>query len=64
MGGFFITNHKETKLKLGSNFKKGDVLAYNTDYFSDNDGNPDFTIGTLAKVAVYSGLSIVHLKLF
>lgn len=63
-GGFYITNAKETKLKVGNSFKKGDILAYNKNYFSDNEGNPDYTVGTLAKVAVYSGLNIVHLKLF
>lgn len=58
MGGFYITNAKETKLKVGSTFKKGDILAYNKNYFSDNEGNPDYTVGTLAKVAVYSGYYI------
>lgn len=64
MGGFYITNTKKSNLKMGSTFKKGDILAHNTDYFSENEGNPDFTVGTLAKVAVYSGLNIVHSKLF
>lgn len=64
MGGFYITNAKETKLKVGDSFKSGEILAYNTDYFSENEGNPDFTVGTLAKVAVYSGLNMVHFKVF
>lgn len=64
MGGFYITNNKQTDLKVGSTFKKDQILAYNSNYFSENEGNPDFTVGTLAKVAVYSGLNIVHLKLF
>ena len=55
-GGFFLTSKLDcSKLKKGKKFKKDDILAYNTRFFSDNskDGTR-FNIGTLVKVACMS----------
>lgn len=54
-GGFFITLQNTTKLKKGSKFKEGDVIAHDKDSFRDDFGpnnNLAFTGATLAKIAV------------
>ena len=52
-GGFFLTNKMNCdNLKKGTKFKKNDVLAYNTRFFSSSkDQGVRFNIGTLAKIA-------------
>lgn len=54
-GGFFLSNILTTELKVGSKFKKDDVLAYHKDFFkNDRFNNCRMTMGTLAKVAIMS----------
>ena len=53
MGGFYISNKHETKLKEGSKFKKGDIVSINNSYF-DVDTN-EYVSGPLMKVMVNSG---------
>ena len=54
-GGFFLSNQLETPLKVGSKFKKDDVLAYHKDFFTnDKFNNCRMNMGTLAKVALMS----------
>lgn len=52
-GGFYLTSQLNCdKLKKGYKFKKNDVLAYNTRFFSDSKAEGTrFNIGTLAKIA-------------
>ena len=52
-GGFFLTSHMDcSKLKKGMKFKKNEVLAYNSRFFSDSKSEGvRFNIGTLAKIA-------------
>lgn len=51
---FEITQHLELNVTLNQKFKKGDILTYNSNYFyKDHFTNQvDFTIGTLANVAM------------
>lgn len=50
--GFFISNTMTHDLEVGQKFKKNDTLAYNGDYFKKSQlHGPQFTTGTLAKVA-------------
>ena len=54
-GGFYITLKLDTDLKVGSKFKKGDVIAYDKSSFSSKIGEDDnlaYNIGVLAKVAI------------
>jgi len=53
LGGFYISNKHETKLKEGSKFKKGDIVSINNSYF-DVDTN-EYVSGPLMKVMVNSG---------
>ena len=55
-GNVYISNKKETSLKVGQKFKKGAILAKNPQYFKDNDdGSVSLVPGRLSKVAVASG---------
>lgn len=54
-GGFYITLKLDTDLKVGSKFKKGDIIAYDKTSFSDALGESDnlaYNLGVLAKVAI------------
>lgn len=55
-GGFWLTNTLDcSKLKKGYKFKKNDILAHNTRFFSDSKQyGTRFNIGTLVKVACMS----------
>lgn len=54
-GGFFLSNVMKTDLKVGSKFKKNDVLAYHKDFFvNDEFNNCRMNMGTLCKVALMS----------
>lgn len=55
-GGFYLTNTLDcSKLKKGYKFKKNDILAYNTRFFSNSKHyGTRFNIGTLVKVACMS----------
>ena len=54
-GGFFLSNKLASDLKVGSRFKKNDVLAYHKDFFkNDRFNNCRMVMGTLAKVAIMS----------
>lgn len=54
-GGFFVTVKLDSDLKVGSTFKKGNILAYDklsyTNAIGDN-GNIAYSIGTMAKVVI------------
>ena len=53
--GFYVTLKLDTDLKVGKKFKKGDILAYDRESFSNNVGADDniaYNIGTLAKFAI------------
>ncbi|MDE6040589.1 MAG: hypothetical protein K2F99_03330, partial [Muribaculaceae bacterium] len=52
-GGFFIMNKMDTKLKVGSTFKAGEILAFDKKVVNDLDffGDPCVNVGTLARVA-------------
>lgn len=52
-GGFFILNTLITDLKVGSKFKNGDAVAYNSKYFSkDIFGNLIFKSACMVNVAL------------
>lgn len=54
-GGFYITLKLNTDLKVGSRFKKGDIIAYDRSSFSNKNGETDnlsYNLGVLAKVAI------------
>ena len=54
-GGFFLSNVLVTDLKVGSKFKKNDVLAYHKDFFKNDEfNNCRMVMGTLTKVAIMS----------
>lgn len=53
--GFYVTLKLDTDLKVGSTFKKGDILAYDKSSFSTDIGATDnvtYNIGTIAKIAI------------
>lgn len=53
--GFYVTLKLDTDLKVGSKFKKNQILAYDKQSFSDEmglDDNIAYNIGTLAKFAI------------
>ena len=53
--GFFITIQLSTKLKVGSSFKKGDIIAYDNASFCDSVGygnNITYSVGPLVKFAI------------
>ena len=54
-GGFYITNKKDPAVKKGDKFKKGDILAKNTQYFYGDKENTSFMPGRLTLVAMHSG---------
>lgn len=53
-GGFFVTVKLSTDLKLGSKFKKGDILAYDRYSYgtAHESGNLAYNLGVLTKVAI------------
>lgn len=54
-GGFFLSNILTTDLKVGSKFKKNEVLAYHKDFFkNDQFNNCRMNMGPLTKVAIMS----------
>ena len=54
-GGFYLSNRMITNLKLGSTFKKDEMIAWHKDFFTANPytGNR-FNMGTLTKFAIVS----------
>lgn len=52
-GGFYLPNQLAYDLKKGQKFKKNDILAYHSTFFTNNINGNRFNIGTLAKVAVF-----------
>lgn len=53
--GFYITIKLSTKLKEGSSFKKGDIVAYDESSFCDGVGTTDnlsYSIGPMVKFAI------------
>ena len=59
-GGFYIMNRMDTKLKVGSKFKAGEILAFDKKTINDNDffGDPCANVGTLARVSFESNGSV------
>ena len=54
-GGFYLSNRMVTNLKLGSTFKKDDMLAWHKDFFtSDPYTGSRLNMGTLTKIAIVS----------
>lgn len=54
-GGFFLSNKLVTPLKVGSKFKKDDLLAYHKDFFTNSKfNNCRMNMGPLVKVALMS----------
>ena len=55
-GGFYLSNHLITNLKLGDKFKKNQLLAWHKDYFTNDDyhGGGKLNMGTITKVAIMS----------
>ena len=54
-GGFYITLKLDTDLKVGSKFKKGDIIAYDSTSYSNKNGESDnlaYNVGVLAKIAI------------
>lgn len=53
-GGFFVTVKLDTKLKKGSKFKKGDIIAYDRSSFgtANESGDLAYNLGVLTKVAI------------
>lgn len=55
-GGFYITNKKDLLLEEGKSFKKGDIIAKNSQFFlGDKTEDITYTQGYLAKVAMSCG---------
>ena len=56
-GGFYLINQLTTKLKVGSKFKKNEVLAKDESFFKENADGTDneFAMSRLAKIAIYAG---------
>jgi len=54
-GGFYLSNHLVTNLKLGDKFKKDDMLAWHKDFFKSGTytGNR-MNFGTISKIAILS----------
>lgn len=54
-GGFYLSNRMITNLKLGSTFKKDEMIAWHKDFFtSDPYTGNRFNMGTLTKFAIIS----------
>ena len=53
-GGFYLSNTLISLFKVGSKFKKNDIIAQNKDYFSKHYDGCKFNIGTLCKTAIMS----------
>lgn len=54
-GGFFITLKLDTDLKVGSKFKKDQIIAWDGTSYSNKNGETDnlaYNLGVLAKVAI------------
>jgi hypothetical protein len=53
-GGFYVTVKLDTKLKKGSKFKKGEIIAYDRDSYGtvSEDDNLSYNLGVLTKVAI------------
>lgn len=54
-GGFYVTIKLDTDLAVGKSFKKGDIIAYHRQSFSNKNGESDnlaYNLGVLAKVAI------------
>ena len=54
-GGFYTTIRLTTDLKVGSKFKKGDIIAWDPSSYSNKNGEDDnlaYNVGVLAKVAI------------
>lgn len=53
-GGFFLPNTLKCDFKKGQKFKKNEILAYHSTFFTNDINGNRFNIGTLAKVAIFS----------
>lgn len=53
--GFYIHQNFKLVYSEGERFEKGDVIAYNPDYFRGKGKNIDYCPGALAKVAIAAG---------
>lgn len=53
-GGFFVTVKLDTKLKKGSKFKKGEIIAYDRNSFgtASESGDLAYNLGVLTKIAI------------
>ncbi len=53
-GGFYIANEKESIMKEGQKFKKGDIIIKNPTYYKNEPGQQDlqYAIGALSEVGV------------
>ena len=56
-GGFYLSNKMALDYRKGQKFKKNDVLAHNTNFFSTGYDGCKFSIGTLCKVACMSSFA-------
>lgn len=52
--GFYLPNTLKCDFKKGQKFKKNEVLAYHSTFFTNDINGNRFNIGTLAKVAIFS----------
>lgn len=62
-GGFYVPqNVVLNQLKAGSRFKKGDVLLYNSDYFTDDPYSKqvDLSLGLYANIALMEGPNTIE----
>lgn len=53
-GGFYISNNKESDLKVGDKFKKGEIIAKNNNYFKGDKSDTHFEIGKMVKIMIGS----------
>ena len=56
-GGFYLANKLDTKFKVGQSFKKNDIIAADTQFFSKHYDGTKFNLGTLCKCAIMSSFA-------
>lgn len=59
-GGFYLANQMVHNLKVGQTVKKNDILAYDKNFYSNDNDGVRFNIGSLEKIAVFSNAATME----
>ncbi len=59
-GGFYLANQLLHNLKVGQTVKKNDVLAYDKNFYSNDNDGVRFNIGSLEKIAIFSNAATME----